>query len=463
MSQNKTLTAFNKIVEMVKKLSPTRSQVHVPTAGSEELKKSDILTPDKTAGELHDHLISNHDTVGGTIHSGSAGSNKQPSEDGSDADNGSETFVFGPMVFDIDKAREMGGLTANSKAGVTADWSHKINVDPEAAMKSTSENPVMIAQIPGTNGLEKLLIDGHHRMHKAIAEGKESLDAHLFTPEETMDLVSTHPDMKAKMLSDLKKHHDASGAVEKARRLEDDDTDAGEDEIDKLIKAAFGAADKIEGNPAMTPAPGPNAEPDASTTNDSEPRVGIAQYDMLPADALLAMDALGYYWSDATSSGRGNRGMGYPSQGAMIPPSSANVNKQLAGVRNIPIFKAMDEKQCVYGVVLAPDEVDLQKDWMTPEEIEKTAHFWMLQGANVGDSHEELAKAKCVESYIAPTDFVGDGQYGSQPVKKGSWVLGVKIMDKGMWEGVKNGEYTGFSVGGYGMRTESEGPQAQTL
>lgn len=459
MSQNKTLTAFKKIVEMVKKLSPTRSQVHVPTAGSEEeLRKAARLTPGKTAGELHQALLDGHDTIGGTIHSGSAGSNKQPSEDGSGGDNGSERFVFGPLVFDIDKAREMDGLKANSKVAVSPDWSHKINVDPEAAMKSDSTNPVMVAQIPTTNGIEKLLIDGHHRMHKAIAEGKEELDAHLFSPKESLDLVDTHPDMKAKMLKDLDSPRDSSGAViGKKKKMEDDETDEPEededDDVDKLIKAAFDI-DKVEGLESTTQVQTDLAQPDAATENDSEPRIGIGQYDMLKPDALLALDSLGYYWSDATSSGAGNRAHGYPSQGAMV--------KALKG-KTIKIMKADADKQCVYGVVLAPEEVDLQEDWMKPEEIEKTAHFFMMNGATVGDSHESVAKAKAIESYIAPCDFVGEGQYGSQPVKKGSWVLGVKILDPEMWEGVKSGEYTGFSVGGWGMRKESDGPEAQTL
>lgn len=73
------------------------------------------------------------------------------------------------------------------------------------------------------------------------------------------------------------------------------------------------------------------ATPDAATADDSEPRIGINQYDNLPADALLAMDALGYYWSDATTSGRGNRLHGYPSQGALVQKKSSTKKAKVVG------------------------------------------------------------------------------------------------------------------------------------
>lgn len=186
------------------------------------------------------------------------------------------------------------------------------------------------------------------------------------------------------------------------------------------------------------------ARPDAATAQDAEPRIGISQYDQLPSDALLAMDALGYYYSDATSSGRGNRVHGYPSQGAL-----AKVRK------SIPIAKIDRAKQIVYGVVLAPDEVDSQEDWMPADEIEKAAHAYMENSRVIGKEHSSHLEQACpVESYIAPIDFEqDDGPYGPQSIKKGSWILGVKIKDPKEWKKVVDGEYQGFSVGGLGMRT----------
>jgi 8-oxo-dGTP pyrophosphatase MutT (NUDIX family) len=304
---------------------------------------------------------------------------------------------------------------------------------------------------------------------------------------------------------------------------------------------------KIEGQPTFRQKFTRIATPDPATADDAEPRIGIAQYDMLPADALLAMDALGYYWSDATSSGRGNRLHGYPSQGALVksedglfgkikklfnsvfnkkpvkgptdnttatsddeviamsafeqeidkggpgsgraPEGGAQqqqqqgqsqqkdhpfgkvtvigdkprgfgkvhvLNKSSSNPKTVPIFKADNEKQLVYGVILSPDEVDSQEDWMQAEDIEKAAHSYLINSRVVGSQHTRPTNAEVVESYIAPQDFeTTDGQYGPQKVKKGSWVLGVKVNDKAEWAKVKNGEYTGFSVGGFGLRDPS--------
>lgn len=278
------------------------------------------------------------------------------------------------------------------------------------------------------------------------------------------------------------------------------------------------------------------ATPDPATANDAEPRIGVAAYDWLPEDALIAADAMGYYNSDATSSGTGNRLHGYASQGAMfdrtqqdsgrspgparnlakfsdssgsgdsnqkvkrlrfvkdstaaqeddsathdmpnqVTPAEEDVDaafnqtnpnpaapkklkrnvskieKILKSERIIPIFKANPSKQIVYAVVLAPNEIDSQDDYMEPDEIEKAAHRYLANSRVVGSGHSKPIKAHPVESFIAPQDFtVEGGQYGDQEVKKGSWVLGVKIDDPDEWQKVVNGEYQGFSVGGVGKR-----------
>ena len=107
-----------------------------------------------------------------------------------------------------------------------------------------------------------------------------------------------------------------------------------------------------------------------------------------------------------------------------------------------------EEKQIVYGVVLEPDTVDAQGDIIPPEEIENAAHEFMLISQTIGIEHSAPAEAKVVESYIAPTDL----EIGGQKVKKGSWIIAVKIFDKELWEKIKKGYYTGFSIGGYATR-----------
>lgn len=66
-------------------------------------------------------------------------------------------------------------------------------------------------------------------------------------------------------------------------------------------------------------------EPDAATANDSESRSAIPQASMIPADQLLATDALSYYWSDAGTSAAGNHAAGYASQGG--EPAEHGISK----------------------------------------------------------------------------------------------------------------------------------------
>jgi hypothetical protein len=91
---------------------------------------------------------------------------------------------------------------------------------------------------------------------------------------------------------------------------------------------------------------------------------------------------------------------------------------------------------------------------MSAEDIEKAAHYFMQNSRTIGEGHSEPVEAIPVESYVAPADieFTG-GQYGPQLIKKGSWVLCVKVLDDVAWKKVVDGEYQAFSVGGFGTRT----------
>lgn len=124
--------------------------------------------------------------------------------------------------------------------------------------------------------------------------------------------------------------------------------------------------------------------------------------------------------------------------------------KRVKMSRQVNFVKADDERQIVYGVVYEPEKVDSQGDYATAKEIEKAAHSFMLNQGVIKIEHNAEVEAAPVESFIAPADFVMDG--ASERVKKGSWVLGVKVFAKDMWEAIKSGEYTGFSMAGEAVK-----------
>ncbi|RYF52405.1 MAG: hypothetical protein EOO38_00270 [Cytophagaceae bacterium] len=130
----------------------------------------------------------------------------------------------------------------------------------------------------------------------------------------------------------------------------------------------------------------------------------------------------------------------------------ANFVGKSADARHVPIVKADSEKQICYGEVLNPLTVDSQNDWLTPADIEKAAHDYMMTSRVIGSEHGEPINASVVESFIAPQDLDFVSPSGPVQVPKGTWLIGVKVSDPKQWALVKSGEYSGFSVGGMGVR-----------
>lgn len=122
----------------------------------------------------------------------------------------------------------------------------------------------------------------------------------------------------------------------------------------------------------------------------------------------------------------------------------------------VPIEKGDSPQRVTYGVVLEPDIEDLQGDVMTAEDIEKAAYDWMERSQHGGCMHASLVEgAKVVESYIAPCDIPVQTAGGTETIKKGSWVLAMRWPPE-IWESIQEGELTGYSVGGSGVRLEIE-------
>lgn len=118
---------------------------------------------------------------------------------------------------------------------------------------------------------------------------------------------------------------------------------------------------------------------------------------------------------------------------------------------DVEILKTNQEKQLVYGIVLKPDVVDSQQDFVSASEIEKCAHKWMIKSRVFDKEHAELLgseSARPVESYVSPVGFEMNGR----EVKAGSWIVVSHIASKELWESVKSGELRAFSIRGKGTR-----------
>lgn len=115
--------------------------------------------------------------------------------------------------------------------------------------------------------------------------------------------------------------------------------------------------------------------------------------------------------------------------------------------KSVPIFpveKANDE-HIVCGIVYEPDTVDAQGDSASAEEIQRAAYDFMQNAQAFKVMHKGKAvNVKILESYVAPVDFT----INKRTIKKGSWVLVTRILDKKLWQDIKAGKFTGYSMGG---------------
>lgn len=118
--------------------------------------------------------------------------------------------------------------------------------------------------------------------------------------------------------------------------------------------------------------------------------------------------------------------------------------------RTVPIVPVLkeekNEEHIVYGIVYEPDVKDSQGDEANAEEIRKAAYQFMEEVQTFKVMHKgKNVKVRILENYIAPVDFKIEGK----SIKKGSWVLVTRILDKKIWKAIKKGRLTGYSMAGY--------------
>lgn len=112
------------------------------------------------------------------------------------------------------------------------------------------------------------------------------------------------------------------------------------------------------------------------------------------------------------------------------------------------------EERYVLGIVLEPlkemGSNDVQDDTYSAKEVRKACHLFMADFGNMGLQHKLSVngKVKVLENWIATDDCT----VGGQSVTKGTWLMGVRVVDDDIWNAIKEGKLTGFSIGGYAKR-----------
>lgn len=109
------------------------------------------------------------------------------------------------------------------------------------------------------------------------------------------------------------------------------------------------------------------------------------------------------------------------------------------------ISKVDEEQRLVYAEVYSPYTLDTYSDMMLAEDIVEMAHSFLQKTElhkRIDTNHDYVSNGSYpVESFIA--------RRGDPDFTEGSWVLGVKVVEDDVWEDVKSGKLSGFSMAGF--------------
>ena len=116
-------------------------------------------------------------------------------------------------------------------------------------------------------------------------------------------------------------------------------------------------------------------------------------------------------------------------------------------------FKKVDEPEYIVGgVVYQSRKVDAQEDFTKEEELWKALKKYMIDKRKIKVMHKGRARdIPIVENYFVEEEHHKGGTDSEHLLKKGDWWMTVFLGDKenkDIWNEVKNGRLTGFSMGG---------------
>ncbi len=123
------------------------------------------------------------------------------------------------------------------------------------------------------------------------------------------------------------------------------------------------------------------------------------------------------------------------------------------------IMKSDDEKMLAFGWANVSMRVDgeLIEDWQAdiiePNELENAAYEFVRLYREGGEMHERGGTAVLIESVVFTEEKMRAMGIptGTLPI---GWWIGFKVMDKNVWDKVKDGTYQMFSIEGEAERVK---------
>lgn len=125
-----------------------------------------------------------------------------------------------------------------------------------------------------------------------------------------------------------------------------------------------------------------------------------------------------------------------------------NGQKDEQFTKRVRFKEADDERQVATGVVMVPDKVDLQGDYVRDETIRQMAEGFMSRLSS-GDSEGGVMHAAFPDHSTLVENTVLDQsrEIGGEEVPAGSWVQSWKFDDNELWTLVRDDILSGYSIG----------------
>jgi len=119
-------------------------------------------------------------------------------------------------------------------------------------------------------------------------------------------------------------------------------------------------------------------------------------------------------------------------------------------IKESKLFITKEDEHIVTSVVYPVDEEDTQGDVINEKEIREASNWFMEHSGKILVSHDgKPIKVNLLENFLAPVDYHVTDAYGNfQSIRKGSWVMSIRILIDSVWNQIKDGDITGFSIGG---------------
>jgi len=117
---------------------------------------------------------------------------------------------------------------------------------------------------------------------------------------------------------------------------------------------------------------------------------------------------------------------------------------------------AREEERYIKGVVLEPTigkdvlNPDTDNDVYTEGDVRFAAHWFAEHGWRMKIQHQIASERDIVilENTITDVEYKLNGEV----VHKGSWLMANRVYNEEIWQMIKDGRITGFSIGGLGSR-----------